>query len=149
MRKIEDITHELAAIEARMSIALRVSNIGIWEWNIDNGDIIWDSNMLRLFGVCQPEYVNKDFFCNIIHPKDQELVTLQFKKSYDCDDDFEVAYRIKYNGDWKQVRMRGAVRCDKDGKNRRVIGVAFEDKGYCASANYCENAKQFPLQYSL
>ena len=152
MRKIEDITRELSALESRMSFALQHCGIGIWEWIVDSNDVIWDSNMLRLFGVTSAEYNTDNFFTNVVHPDDAELVKTTFKRSIDCDDPVDISYRIRYNEGYKRIRMRGTVRCDEFGHNRRLIGVAFEDMFYCARTPVCEQvsyAKPTSLQYSL
>ena len=128
MRRIEDVTRELTALEDRIAFALSTNGIGIWEWQPDQNLSIWDNNMLRLFGVDSSEYYTESFFKRIVHPDDWQIVKNQFNASLNCNEPFDIRFRIIYNNTDKYIRMRGTVRCNTDGTYRRLIGIAFEDK---------------------
>jgi PAS domain-containing protein len=130
MRTIEDVSRELSIWENRVNFALSVSEIGVWEWKAATGDLIWNSSMLKLFGLDSQTYMTSDHLDLLVHPADLPAVKAVFKNTVECDAKFEVAFRIKYQGGWRRIVKRGAVHCDADGKNSSIIGVAFKDDNY-------------------
>ena len=138
MRTIEDVTRELTDLERRAAFALESCNVGIWEWKIDKGDWIWDTQMLILFGVTKEEYNDDRVLSALIHPEDMDGVRSAFRNTLDCNTPFDIVFRSRYIGDWKHIRMRGSVHCDADGSNKSLIGVAFSDTHCCLNAKTCE-----------
>lgn len=37
--------------DARLKLALRATNTGLWEWNVLTGQVAWSENFEQLFGV--------------------------------------------------------------------------------------------------
>ena len=65
----------LQDLSDRLEYALNGANIGIWEWQMSDGRLLWDKRMFNLYGIPPEEFSSKhaDWF-NCIHPDDQERV---------------------------------------------------------------------------
>lgn len=105
--------------------AQALSDTGSWDWDIATGDIIWSSQIYRIFGldpaVFAPSY---PAFLERVHPLDREAVTL----AVDAALGGGPAYRIEH----RVVRPDGVVRCvleqgevvrDAQGRALRMVGA--------------------------
>ncbi len=118
----EDITEKkesavrLVESEKQLHLALKVSGIGVWSWQVKEDIICWDDNMFRLFGVPPSAggLVNYAIFLNCLHPKDRErinsAVLAALKKASEYNDEYTVLLPDK-------TERKIAVRCIIDRNN--------------------------------
>ena len=105
--------------------AQALSNTGSWEWDIGSGEIIWSSQIYRIFGqdpsVFAPSYAG---FLECVHPQDRAAVAA----AVDAAVAGGPAYRIEH----RVVRPDGAVRIvleqvevvrDAHGRAQRMVGA--------------------------
>lgn len=102
---------------------------GVWDWQVDSGQLYFSPNLKRLLGYGPDEMQPRlESWKSNIHPEDAPLVLsileehLQGRRHL-----FEAEYRLKNrNGHYLWVRDRGQVReRDEQGKPVRVIGMVF------------------------
>lgn len=66
------LTRQLGENEQRMQLATEATAVGIWEWNTRTGQIHWDRQMFRIYGV-EPTpggFVNYEIWKNAVLPED-------------------------------------------------------------------------------
>ncbi|MFH0957643.1 MAG: PAS domain S-box protein, partial [Pseudomonadota bacterium] len=113
--------------EKRMSLALEGTDEGIWDWDVNSGNILFDDNWIRILGY-KPGERRFDFnwWDQSIHPDSRPVVEralsdyLKGRKRY-----YEIEYQIKTKSDqWRWIWARGiCVEHGSDGKPRRFIGT--------------------------
>ena len=130
-KRIED---NLRLAEERWKLALEATGDGVWDWNIQTGELVVSKRFEQLYGFEEHEYGQRlEDWTLRIHPGDKAQVmdlvqaALQgTKQSYSCE------YRGKCkDASWKWVLARGAiVSHTEDGKPLRMIGthVDISDK---------------------
>lgn len=59
--------------QERLQIALGANEMGVWQLNMDQNKLVWDDNMLRLFGVKTAPPTFDEFF-QLLHPEDVERI---------------------------------------------------------------------------
>src|SRR5580700_8860985 len=68
-----DVLEALLESEQRLHAALRAGNVGIWEWDIISGSIVWSEVTERLYGLDPGTFKGMfEHFKEQIHPDDRE-----------------------------------------------------------------------------
>ncbi|MGI9545436.1 MAG: PAS domain-containing protein, partial [Cyclobacteriaceae bacterium] len=72
-RKIRELKYKKN--QQLLKMALEVSKIGVWNWNAESNELIWDEGMFRNFGV-DPKHFKGTYedFINCVHKDDKEKV---------------------------------------------------------------------------
>lgn len=123
-RKIEE---QLLENDKRFRLALDVSSNGVWDRNLQTGEIYFGENWYRTLGYENDTTDSEaNSFENLLHPDDRQRV-LAHRDSYTEGKlaNYEVEYRLRNKaGDWKWFLSRGqAVTRDEEGKALRIIGT--------------------------
>jgi PAS domain S-box-containing protein len=135
-RRVAERTVELVASNTRLlaseqgrSLALAAGQMGSWDWDLVNGDWIWDEGQCRIFGVDHASFKpSLDHVGALIDPQDlhrfSEMIT-----------DFRRGDSRGYQTEFRVMRPDGAVRwcfgtaaptVDENGEVVRVSGVTID-----------------------
>jgi PAS domain S-box-containing protein len=94
----------LQDLSDRLEFALNGANIGIWEWQMSNGRLLWDERMFNLYGIPPEEFSGKhaDWF-NCVHPDDRDGVQ---------QDEQQAVFRGEKEGrvEFRIIRPDGTIR---------------------------------------
>jgi two-component system, sensor histidine kinase and response regulator len=124
----------LRQAKARLDLAVRGSNIAIWECNMPDGRIensnLTYTNVWESMGY-DAATASTDFpstFAILFHPIDQERVMREIQELFDCDrQDYESEFRVRWqDGSTRWHLSRGTVLRDPDGKPVRFIGTSAD-----------------------
>jgi len=133
---IEDITERKRAEEAlreskqRLELALRGADLGLWDWNVQTGELIFDQRWANMLGYSLEEIEpHIRTWKKFVHPDDMPGVMevlnahLAGKTPF-----YETEYRLlTKSGEWKWILGRGRLlEWDKDGKPLRVAGTHLD-----------------------
>ena len=56
----------------RLELATRAAQIGIWDWDIPNNQLVWDDRMYALYGISPGEFGGAyEAWLNGVHPDDR------------------------------------------------------------------------------
>lgn len=119
---------ELKKTGEQLGMALEGSRLGLWDWNIQTGEIKNSDRWAEITGY-SPEEISHSTIQeknNITHPKDVEISHQLLQKHFDGDIPYyELETRIQHkNGHWIWVFEKGkVVEHDKQGKPLRMIGT--------------------------
>jgi len=123
-KKIEEALQES---EARLSFALDATNDGIWDSNLESGNVYFSDHYYRMLGYHSDEIINtQKGFEGLLHPEDKERV---LQKIQECTEgkikDYSEEFRLKTkSGRWKWILGRGnVVYRDSNGKALRFVGT--------------------------
>jgi diguanylate cyclase len=87
----------------RLELALDASRIGVWEHNVNTDEIVWDVQMLELYGIGGlTRAVPTKLWENSIHPEDRERAIREFDEA--------IARRGAYNSQFRIIWPNGEVR---------------------------------------
>lgn len=113
MAKILQRENDILDSERRLSLALRGSGEGIWDWNIQLNSSYIDENCCEIIGV-DYDLVKSDnrLWAKCLHPEDAASAKQYFRQAA-CGtiEAFEAEYRIKKadQADWGWIQIRGSV----------------------------------------
>ncbi|AVO53287.1 EAL domain-containing protein [Ectopseudomonas mendocina] len=124
--ELDEATHALGKSQARLSLALEASELGLWDWDLQS-DQVHHSHLRELFGL-EPEQVQvmlRDLTPRL-HPDDlpalrRALVAHMKGRS----EDYHIEYRVRHaDGHWVWIEDRGrAVERDANGRVLRMLGT--------------------------
>jgi PAS domain S-box-containing protein len=114
---------ELQRVNERISLATRAGGIGIWDWDIDGNQMIWDDRMCQIYGI-DPEKASFDAWKAALHPEDLEKALADSSAALEDDVPYDTEFRIvKPDGSIAYIKADGDVIRDTEGKPLRMIGV--------------------------
>ena len=113
-----------ASLRERLELAIRASNIGIWEWDTRSPGFYGDDRLRELYGIA-PDNTRRDmeFWLTFIHPDDKARSLGVFDKVTSESMFYTFSFRINHGGPGGEVRH---IRSDlismvgKDGHVRLV-----------------------------
>jgi PAS domain-containing protein len=59
------------AMSERVLLATQAGQIGVWEWNVQTGELMWDDRMYALYGLVPGEALTAERFVACLHPDDR------------------------------------------------------------------------------
>ncbi|MDO6562276.1 diguanylate cyclase [Amphritea sp. 1_MG-2023] len=121
---------EFRANDARLTYALNEAADGLWDWNIDTGEVFFSPQLNRLLGYLPDQMApTVDTWANAIHEADRERVMAALKAHIDGQTaSYEAEYQLrKRDGQYIWVRDRGRV-CQRnvEGDAVRVVGMCHD-----------------------
>ena len=132
-RDVTDSYHlrsELEASQQRLSLALKGADLGLWDWNVETGEVLFDERWATMLGYRLNEIV-QDFTTweKLVHPDDLPKGKRILEEHLGGhNDQFEAELRMRAkDGEWRWVLTRGRVtNRDHDGKPLRVTGTHLD-----------------------
>ncbi len=111
--------------EERYALAIRGANDGLWDWNLQSGDLYLSPRwkMMLGYGIYDVGNRAEDWF-NKVHPDDVDELRLALKAHFESEDvHFEHEHRmLTRDGDLRWMLTRGVAVRNEDGKVIRMAG---------------------------
>ncbi|HBB34707.1 MAG TPA: hybrid sensor histidine kinase/response regulator [Cyanobacteria bacterium UBA8803] len=120
--------HREAALresEERWQLALRGSNDGIWDWNVQTNEVFFSARWKTMLGYEEHEISNNvDEWAKRVHPDDLEWVMQVIQDHFDRKTPFYVSeHRVLCkDGTYKWILDRGQAIWDEAGNVLRMVG---------------------------
>lgn len=117
----------LAHTSRRLDLALGISRIGVFEADLESGEIDWDDRLLSIYGLENtPHMKPSGFWEATIHPEDRDQAIDHVNANVSKPDGFAQEYRIvRPDGSIRVVRARAAPFVDGNGRSK-VIGANWD-----------------------
>lgn len=128
-----DITEKLAAEEMlkinkeRLELAMNAANSGLWDWDIENDKVYFDSRYYRMAGYEPDEFPHAFIeWEKRVHPDDLlncKKIIGEYLSGIGESFTFEFRF-LRKSGDWMWIRGHGkAAARNKEGKILRMVGT--------------------------
>jgi PAS domain S-box-containing protein len=119
------LEEKVAHNENRLNEAQKIAKVGSWEVEFPSLNLHWSDEVYRIFELnvdeLEPSY---EYFLNVIHPDDRELVGSIYNQSVQTHTPYDVVHRLLMkDGRVKYVQERGETIYDKDGTPLKSIGT--------------------------
>ena len=93
----------LAELTNRLELALRVSKIGVFQGNLDTGELYWDERVREIFGVPKERVtLTVDDWEPFLHPEDKPQILAEVVDA--------VAAKVPFRQQYRIVRPDGTIR---------------------------------------
>ncbi len=123
--RVEERTAQLMQTEERWQLALKGNNDGIWDWNLQTGEIFLSDRFKEITGYDHlPMLHYFDEWNRNTHPDDLALAMQAFQDHLDRKTPhYIVEYRLWcYQSAYKWILSRGQALWDASGKAVRIVG---------------------------
>ncbi|WP_207255567.1 bifunctional diguanylate cyclase/phosphodiesterase, partial [Pseudomonas sp. FW306-02-H06B] len=125
-RELDAANQALSKSEARLALALKASELGLWDWNLQT-DEVHHTQLKELFGI-EPEFVTAmlSHLKPRLHPQDlPPLRRALVEHLKGRTEDYQIEYRVRHgDGHWVWIEDRGrAVERGANGRVIRMVGT--------------------------
>ncbi len=119
---------ELHSIKDRISLATDSGEIGVWEYNVISGEMIWDEWMYRLYGELPNESKSSySLWASHLHPEDLANAEAAISDAINGIRDFATEFRIILkSGAIRNIRGTARVIRNEQGTAIKLIGVNWD-----------------------
>ncbi len=112
----------------RLNLATRAAQIGIWDWDIQKDELVWDEQMYLLYGLASAEFGGVyEAWLNGVHPDDRDATGDILARSLRSECEYDTEFRVVWpDGTVHWLQANGQVFCDERGTPVRMVGVNYE-----------------------
>jgi len=113
--------------KARTEVALSRGRSGLWDWDLEDGDVVWSQSMFECLDLPFRARLSVDDVDALIHPDDGPLVELVARALRTGDGSIDIEFRMRgADGSWIWFRQRAEILNDEAAGSRRFVGVALD-----------------------
>lgn len=120
LKKIELVNHRLME---RITLANEAGGVGVWEWNLLSGEMVWDKRMYALFGVSPHETPSYDLWLHLIHPSERESTALIIQRAIERRSAFQMEFRLVLPDGQRAIRTQANRILNRQGRLERMLGI--------------------------
>ncbi|SFC43966.1 PAS domain S-box-containing protein [Marinospirillum celere] len=112
----------------RLSLATSSAGVGIWEYRVETGELIWDEQMFRLYGRDAGDFSGAySFWEQGLHPDDLQRAKTELQQSIDQRRAFDTEFRVLHpDGSIHWIKANGRVQPQSEQGDTRVIGTNWD-----------------------
>lgn len=123
-----EAARELARGAQMLRVASEIGKVGLWDWNVETGEIYWSDEHYRMGGYepgdVAPSY---DLWSKLIHPEDRDVFDRRVSEAMESGQDYINEYRICHpDGEVVWMSARGRFLYDEQGKPVRMLGAMVD-----------------------
>ena len=109
----------------RLQLATASGHLGIWEWDVADGALVWDARMYEIYGVLGASFPGiYRAWEQSLHPEDRATALVALQSALDGETPYDQEFRIQLpNGGVKHIKANGIVIRDSEGAPLRMIGI--------------------------
>lgn len=117
---------ELRETSRRLSLALETTDTGVWEWNMETDEVIWNETLERLLGL-EPGSFDGTYEASAeyIHPDDAPKIEQSIEDALDGDGTFRAELRM-HREDGERIWVAGRGELLTENGPRRIVGTATD-----------------------
>ena len=114
--------------EDRLSLAVHAAGIGIWDWNLQTKQMVWDESMFELYHIKREDFSNAvDAWEKSLHPDDRQRAEHEIEEALNNIKPFNSEFRIVWpNGNVRHIKAVAKVFFSDDGKALRMLGTNID-----------------------
>ena len=126
--ELEASTVRLLQSEQRRDLALAAGHMGSWDWDLVNGDCMWDGGQYRIFGVDPSNFsITLESVRALIDAEDWT----RLQNTLTCFSGGEKAYQTEFrvhrpDGEWRWCMGTASASVDARGRITRLSGVTVD-----------------------
>ena len=132
----EDITGKVARraehekLKRRIDLALRTSNIGVWDLDVTNigkKELEWDEQMYRLYDISKADFHGYTTWESLLHPEDRPFIERAIADTISHKKDLSSCFRIiTRSGDVRYLEAIATLACNQASGEVHILGVNWD-----------------------
>ncbi|MGB3142995.1 MAG: PAS domain-containing protein [Maribacter sp.] len=119
---------EYKKVSERLQIATNTAKIGIWDYDIEQNQLVWDANMFELYGIREDDFAGVfEAWQAGVHPDDLERGNLEIQNAISNKKKFDTEFRVLWpNGQIRNIRAIARSIKDSNGKTIKLVGANWD-----------------------
>ena len=119
---------QLIESNAKLDLALRSAEMGIWSWDIKTGQRKFDEKILDLLGIDSKTFKGtSEEFYNAVHPDDRQMLQKQIAEALETKNVISPEYRAVWqDGSTHYIKARAKVISDALGSPLKLKGISWD-----------------------
>ncbi len=119
---------ELQEISQRLKLAASSAKLGIWDWDLTSNKMIWDDQMLELYGLTRETFPGGiEAWQNGLHLEDRDKTIEECQAAVRGEKEWNTDFRVLHpDGTIKHIKANGIVIRDSAGTAVRMLGTNFD-----------------------
>ena len=125
--RLADREGELERLSRRLGLALDASKVGVWQFNVDTGELVWDDRMNQLYNYpCDGGPRTYAHWRDRLNSSDAERATAEYAAAIRARGRYQSQYRLDLGDGRKRViRAIGQLYVSSD-LSRQMVGVNWD-----------------------
>ena len=127
-RQILEVSNRADEAMDRLKLATMIGGVGIWEYDLIDGSLVWDDQMYRLYGI------DKNSFSGVfeagracLHPEDAVREDDNVRMAISGEKDYKTEFRVVWpDGSVHNIQAVGVVKRDASGQAVRMVGTNWD-----------------------
>lgn len=126
--KLQNTEKNLDDINKKFAVAKESAGIGIWTMDFESGELMWDDQMHKLYGIPKEDFKGTyDDWSQAVHRDDIAPTEAMFNYCIEQKTKFDTSFRIKTPaGEEKYLKAYAHVLYDESDNPLEAIGVNFD-----------------------
>ncbi|MBU0622321.1 MAG: PAS domain S-box protein [Gammaproteobacteria bacterium] len=127
----------LRLMNERYALSTRAGRLGVWDWDLQKNELVWDDRMYELYGVKREEFSGAyEAWLQGIHPDDRVPSDEISKQAQSGEREYDTEFRVVWpDGSIHYLKAYGQFVRDAEGKPLRMTGVNFDITGLKEAEN--------------
>jgi PAS domain S-box-containing protein len=123
--EVKEYELELETQTTRLQLALEATDTGIFDWDIEAGEVIWDETSEWLFGYEPGEFPGAyEAWARRVHPEDLPRAEEEIERALEGNGEYQTEFRVELpTGAQRWIEARGVVEHDQQGTPVRMLGI--------------------------
>jgi len=136
------VEEQLLRVSRRLELALDVSRIGLFEANLETGELFWDQRVRQIYGIGEDDLIGTSDWERMLHPEDAAVAQHRVARAVDSRSTYESEFRIirRNDGQVRTIRTQGRWYRDSQGVPR-MLGVNWDVTEEVAAHRELQRAK--------
>ncbi len=111
--------------EERLALATVLNGVGVWDWNLQTMQLVWDDSMFALYNLKREDFTGAyDAWEKTLHPDDRERAIQEAQDAILGKKPFNTEFRIIcLNGDVRHIKAVAKIFYDNNGEPLRMLGT--------------------------
>lgn len=114
--------------EERLALASLHNGVGIWDWNLTTGELVWDESMFALYHINRSDFSGAvSAWEKSLHPDDRERCDQEIQETLCYNKPFDTVFRVVWpNSEVHYIKAVAKLFHDETGKPVRMLGTNID-----------------------
>lgn len=118
---------QLEILSKRLEVAVETAGLGVWDYDMETGELIWDRRMRAIYGLADDDSpMSYERWLAMLHPEDRPATDAAARRAMDGDREYAAKFRICHpDGTVRWIRAVGRM-IKPAGEGARLIGCNWD-----------------------
>ncbi len=126
--RVKKRTEELKQMNERFSLATRAAHLGVWDWDLQKNELVWDNRMYELYGVKREDFASAyEAWLQGVHPDDRAFSDEISKQAQRGERPYNTEFRVVWpDNSVHYLKAYGQFVWGENGQPIRMTGINYD-----------------------